>query len=206
MMRSVVVLSLAILAVILFPAFGLAQYTLSLSTTTAHPGDVVDVYAQLNTGTCSGFDFTVTYDPSEFMLSNTDVSGGSMIGTLGALTPNDFSWVPLSGVFKIEGANYQSTAAPGTILDMKFHVLSSATAGSHAITIWPNDTAPPGAPGANFMPLVYDNNNQQLTPLNLQNGSITVVAVPEPTSIALLATLVGCAGAVYVRRRRAARA
>jgi hypothetical protein len=210
-MRTMIVLGVSVLALVISPVVASAEYILSLSNAIAHPGDRnVYVYAQVNdaVGTVSGFDFTITYNPAALELYNSNVSAGSLLGP-GTLIPTDSSGINgndmPAGVFAFTGFNYQSSTVPsgmlGKIVDMKFHVLDSAS-GPYTIAIWPGPGAPPGAPGSGYTPDLFNNDYLGLIPLTLQDGSITVNPVPEPSSLALLASFAGVTSLVVLARRQ----
>ena len=88
--------------------------------------------------------------------------------------------------------NVALTTSPVLLFDLILDVAGSAPTGSFPVDI---------ADGTGFFNVSDDNQNSLADDVVINSGSVNIVAVPEPSSIALL---IGFAGCVVMRRRRTA--
>lgn len=169
---------------LIFPVEAFAAMTMSLTSGTAAPGQTVDIYAMLSGGTgsmmndISTLDATIQYDDTAVSSGTADVSMGPvLVGHGGIWSPG----APAAGIVDVSAFGFSSGAnGPGELVDFLFHISPTALPGTYTLTLLNNQ---------DYNTDITANNTFYQPPgsLLLQNGSITITAAPEPSSLAMLA-------------------
>lgn len=179
---------------------------------TAGQEAVIGVWAVEDDGPFQGYDLSFDFGGDGFGLgaggfpANHSGFAGSGDATNAAFATSSFETDVLSAPALAGAANYdvkysgtfvsaqQITGGDKLLFEIKFTVPLTATAGVYAVDLVPNALPTALAPTK----VIRDNGSPELD-ISTNNGSIQVLAVPEPSSFGFL---VLCASLIGARRRQ----